>query len=366
MSTISSPPTLYTEGVKSLSEAIMKPTYEHPELTTYCTPVTGIQHDKQIVLLDSDMTGLMGRSKPDCDKTPADVSFGNSTKLWSVKEYKDRIAECYSTLMTSFWKYSLKPGMTKEDLTATDWADYMAMRFPNELRKHHQQKAWFSDTAIVAGTNNSSGTGNEKFFNLNSGWWKQIFAIVTASSARRTSEHANWRTRNDATTFATQKFVTADIAAQVVTSTLDQMYYDAESTLTADKSNLQYLVSRSVYMQLERERKYLGNSALELTYLRMENGVDAIKLNGIPVIPMETWDKNLRLYFGQDSTNVATYLPHRAILIKKQNLLLGTEDEASMKAFDMFYDKVSGNNYIDWATNLDFKVGVDDQIQVAY
>ena len=363
MAGLTSPPELFTEGVKALSETIMKPVYEHPELTEFCDVYTGIKHDTQIVIMDGELAGLMGRQKADCDKTPADLSFGFSEKLWALKRHGDRDATCYATVEPMFLKYALKPGMAKEDLTGTDWADFMNTVFARKLREMWVAKAWYSDSAMAAGTNNNLLSAQLPYFNQQDGWWKQIFTVIAANSAQLTV-NSTLQSLNAAATFALQKFTSTHTTNQLITGVLDQMYYDGNTELVADKNNLRYLVSRSIYNQYERERKAVSN--IDLAYTRMENGVDALKCNGIPVVPVDSWDKLQRKYFGQDATNVATYNPHRALLIKKSNLGLGTEDTGSMSAFDMFYDKVSGNNYIDWAANVDFKLLVDSQFQAAY
>jgi len=94
-----------------------------------------------------------------------------------------------------------------------------------------------------------------------------------------------------------------------------------------------------------------------------ENGQVSLTYRGIPVVKIEVWDRTIAAY--QDN-GTKWNLPHRAVLVTPTNLQVGTEEVTAMSGMDVFNDKKSKKNFIDFAFNIDAKVVLDYEIQVAY
>jgi hypothetical protein len=195
------------------------------------------------------------------------------------------------------------------------------------------------------------------------GIFAQIFDIVTASAARLST--TSLATKNAEDTYADQKFSATDVTNQVVSNALDTVWYDADMRLrNLPKNELAYYVTQSVADQLQKERKKI--SGIDLPYQRQESGAEVMMWNGIPIIPMQIWDRMIGSYFGNDATPTYSFLPHRIVLAPKANILMGTETAGSLGELDVWHSKDDTKMYAEFGNMIDVKIGVNELIQVAY
>lgn len=365
MASVTSPPVLKEKGITALSEVLFQETYSNPDLASVFNIKTGIKGQTQIGILSKIQTGLSGYNRSACDVTADTSTYTGSSKTWVPKYVSSRNSTCWDTFSGTFFQWGFKNGIAREDLTDTDWATFMSEVLPHEINETIMRVAWFNDTAAVAGTDNNISVGNLKYFTVIDGIWKQLYAIVTASAARLTV-NTTVQTRNAAASFAAQAFTTADVTNKIATALLDSMYYGADMTLRSrPKSELAFYVTQTVADQYEKELK--ANATIPLSYTRIETGIDVLMSNGIKVIPMNFWDRMITGYFAKAATNLASYLPHRALLTTaSDNLMIGTEDTTNMNSFDMFYDKATKANIVDYGVFMDAKVGHDLGVQLGY
>lgn len=359
--------TLNREDIKKLSEAIMKAYYEKPGISEFHTLVSGIVHDKQIVILGL-FEGLAGLAKTTCGGTPNPGTIGASEKTWTPKLIGDRFEDCFDNVLDTFFKWGLKSGYNKPDLTATEFALFIEERIADSIVESVYRHAWFGDTA--AANYNSSPAGiitngtSLAYFNVIDGMWKQIYAIVAADSDRKTGDISSGvgiTTRNGQSTFALQKFTATDTTNQVVTHTLENMITDADERLVAGTDVPIFIVTKSVADQYKRERKAFAN--IDMAYERIESGILKLVCDGFDLYVFSFWDRMIKAY---ESNGTKYHLPHRIVFTTKSNLQIGTEQEKNLGEFDAFYDKYTEKYVIKFAYNLDAKVIQDDQIQVAY
>lgn len=361
--------TLTREDIKSVSEAIVTAFYEKPGVTEFHTLVSGIEHDKQIVILNI-FEGLTGKALTGCAPTPNDTTVGASEKVWQPKRIGDRFTQCYTDLLESFWKFSLKPGVEAADLTSTDFASYIEMVISDAIAEAVYRHAWFGDQD--AANYNSSPAGHIKngttlaYFNVIDGFWVQIYNIVAADSDRKSlwitpSTNVSLATKNAQSTFALQKFDAADTTAQLVTNTLQTVIDEADERLTAGNETPIFIVTKSVADQYKRERKAFAN--IDMAYERIENGIMLLKCDGFDLYVFSFWDRIIKAY---ENNGTKWYLPHRIVFTRKSNLQVGTKEVSKLSDFDPFYDKVTQLYYIDYAFNLDAKIPEDTFIQVSY
>lgn len=359
--------TLNREDIKSLSEAIMKAYYEKPGIGEFHTLVSGIKHDKQIVILNL-FEGLAGIAKTSCSTTTNAGTIGSSEKTWSPKYIGDRFEDCFADVVDTFFKWGLKSGVEKQDLTSTDFALFIEERISDAIVESVYRHAWFGDTD--AANYNSSPAGiitngtTLGYFNVIDGMWKQIYDIVAADSDRLTGDISSGvgiATRNAAATFALQKFTSTDTTNQVVTHTLENMITDADERLVAGTEQPIFIVTKSVADQYKRERKAFAN--IDMAYERIESGILKLQCDGFDLFVFSFWDRMIKAY---ESNGTKYHLPHRIVFTTKSNLQVGTEEEKNLSEFDSFYDKYNEKYVIKFAYNLDAKVIQDDMIQVAY
>jgi len=345
------------EEIKAVSEAVFESAFSKPELTKFHSVVNGIVAKKQIAILGR-LNGLVGKGTGSCDPSSATNAIVNTEKFWEPAMVSDRFESCWSDLKETFFLYGTKKGIEKYDLTGTDFLNFVEELVSDAIQEAIYRIAWFGDTTaenVVDGGVITNGT-DLAYFNKIDGFWKQIFAIVAGDSARKTTDLAS---RNGQASFALQAFTSTDTTNKVVSNALQNMRFGADYRLR-EQAGLVYVVTQSVADQYERD---LFAYNVAFTTERLENGITLLKSGGIEVYSFNLWDRIIRSYYS-DGTKY--YLPHRAILVTPTNLQVGTEEVTAMSGMDVFNDKKSKKNFIDFAFNIDAKVVLDYEIQVAY
>jgi hypothetical protein len=345
------------EEIKAVSEAVFESAFSKPELTKFHSVVNGIVAKKQIAILGR-LGGLVGKGTGSCDPSSATNAIVNTQKFWNPAMVSDRFESCWTDLKSTFFLYGTKKGIEKYDLTGTDFLNFVEELVTDAIQEAIYRIAWFGDTGalnVVDGGVITNGT-DLAYFNKINGFWKQIQAIASADATRLTTDLAS---RNGQASFALQNFTSTDTTNKVVSNALQNMRFGADYRLR-EQAGLVYVVTQSVADQYERE---LLAYNVAFTTERLENGITLLKSGGIEVYSFNLWDRIIRSYY---SNGTKYYLPHRALLVTPTNLQIGTEEVTAMSGMDIFNDKKSKKNFIDFAFNIDAKVVLDYEIQVAY
>jgi len=347
------------EEIKSVSEAVFESGFEKPELSKFHTIVTGIVAKKQIVILGR-LSGLVGAQSGGCDPTSATNTLGMSEKFWEPAVVSDRLTECWTNLKETFFVWGLKQGIKKYDLDGTDFLNYVTEMLNDAILEAIFRIAWFGD--VDAADVNASPAGiltagtNPLYFNKIDGLWKQAYAIVAANAARLT---AGITSRNGQATKTLQEFQTADTTNNVVTTTLQNMKFGADTRLRA-KDDIVFVCTQSVADQYERE---LTARNAAYTTERLENGIQVLKSSGYELYSFELWDRIIRAYYDNGTVY---YKPHRIAMYSKANVQVGTESETALGELDIIFDKVTKKNHIDFMFNIDAKIIESYLVQFAY
>lgn len=362
MADVFDPGTITFNGkeVQALAETVFEGFFSKPSLAEFHKIVPGIKARKQVVILGG-FTGLFGLGSGECDPTPNDSPFANSEKFWDPAYISDRLEKCWSGdggLQATFFEWGLQNGMSKSDLTSTEFFTFLSMILEDAMAECILRLAYFGDedAAEVADSGVITDGTPLAAFNRIDGFWKQIFAIVAADSTRKT---AGLATKNAQTTYANQAFNDTDTTNRVVTKLFQNMIFGADYRLR-DKANKAFIVTQSVADQYVRELD-AASAVFELTTIM--DGLSMIKRSGVTIYAVNFLDRIIQAY----QNNGTKYnLPHRAILTTTDNLQIGTEEEGNFSEFDSFYDKKSKKSIIDFGFNLDAQVGLDHLIQAAY
>jgi len=355
--------TLTRENVTSLNEAIAEKTYALPSLNEYHTIYDNIVQNKQIAFL-SMLNGMVGK-KVDLDAAQCypdtnTCKIVGTQKEWIPINIWDRITECWKTLEPTFIKYMLNKGVAKPDITATVWGNFIAERYSYAIQEFLLRATWFGDEDAAAYTSSPGGTfynnGNSCVtvdnFNYYDGLWKQIFAAVTAGTITAKYDISE----NSEATYAAQSALATTKALDVFRN----LYELADPRIWSAGANPVFEVTKSLF---DNWVALMEDKSLVFTLDRTEQGATKWSYRGIPIVIRYDWDRNIRA----NEDNATTWnKPHRAILTTKGNIPIGTSDEASMKNFDSFYDKVTKLWYVDVAFYLDVKVLEESMIAVAF
>lgn len=345
------------EEVKALSEAIITDFYKNPSLNEFHTLVSGIKAKKQIAILG--LLGKVGKKQTNCTISENASQIPASEKFWNPVMIGDRFVQCWTDLLETFWIYGTKNGVNKDDLTSTDFANFLNEKLGEALQDAAFRLAWFGDTAAANYNDSPAGvitnSVDPSWYTPLDGFWKQIFAVVTADADRKTAI-AN----NAQATYALQKFSDTDTTNQVVTGIFQTMIDSADERLI-ESGNAIMIATRSMVLQYKRERRKFSN--IDQAYTRTETGWDTIEIDGIPVYTFSFWDRTIKADFDNGTK---WYLPHRAVLTTKENLQVGTEEVGNLSELKPFYDNKTKTYNVDFGFNLDAKLIEDYKIQVAY
>ena len=236
--------------------------------------------------------------------------------------------------------------------------DIISNMFTKAVRDDIIRKAWFGNTAITVYANPGNLTG-ELFpglsvldYNENDGFLKQIKAIVTLDSERKTAI-----AQNGLATYALQDALTAGQSATIFAK-LDA----GQTELLASKSDRVFLVSRSVAQNWKEYR--MANGYSESSFASQVDGNIGWSYAGIPIVTIPDWDR----WIKADMKNGTVYTEprHFAMLTSLNNMQVAfdTTDEAMQTEF--FYDQKGEEFNVRSTFAMDMKIANGDLIQVAY
>lgn len=351
--------TLSPVQVIDIQDVILTKVFKKPTAQSLFTIVPNIKAGKDIGFLGT--LGVIGKTMTGCDPTPnPNNAVATTKKTWNPKLIGDRLAYCWSDLLDTFFIWASKNGIEKNDLINTDFANFIEERVADAVWEMILRKTYFDNTNM----NNASGGGylgnafDKTYFNSIVGLWPQLFTDGVANPKRVI------RIAKDlGTTFAAQKFDDTDTTNQVATKIFDDMYYGADFRLRGSTEKI-FLCNQYLFDQYARERKKSTLfTGIPMSYERTEDGITTLNSNGITILPLDSWDRNIATYF-QNGTKA--HQPHRAVLSTKSNFVLGTEEAGNLEGLDIFYDKKTKYMYIDFQFNLDVKMLEEYMCMYAY
>lgn len=329
------------EQIRDINELVFDNILRSPDLDYIHTIFPGIVYDKEVGFLTGG--GLVGVAAQGCDPTPQDFQIGTRVVKWEPKRWEVFISECYSDLEQTAALYAMKNGVLTADLTDTDYMAIVVEFLSQSIRDFFYRAAWFGDTAAENVTDGGQITNgvDVDYFTLIDGFWKQLTAGVTANPALGVTITAN--------TSASKADQFADFTPQNAADTLAAMYFSAPIDMRAS-GNMRFLVTQSV---ADKYQQYLMGQGIESQYKNLVDGIPALSYAGVPVIALPIWDKMIQSYQDLGATY---YKPHRAVLIEKLNLGIGTGSTDSLDELDVWYDKTSRKNYVQAMDTIDAKL----------
>lgn len=333
------------------SGAVFEAVFQNPALTTTNQVFPGIKAKTQIVILGT--SSMSGQKLTDCS-IGTGPTIPSSEKWWDPEEIGDRYVQCYKDLEESFVVWGLNCGIRKADLSDTDFAAFMIQRVGESAWEAYLRISWFGDTAADNVSNGGVITNgvDPLYFSALDGFWKQLYAITTSDPDRLCVI-----SQNAGASYAAQQFTEQDAIDGAATNYLACVKYNADYRLR-DRSDIQYLVTQSIFDEYAKELRIRN---VDASFVRIEGGYQALMFEGIPVIPMNVWDRNIRA----NMDNGTTYdNPHRILLSVKSNLGVGVCTDGELTSMDSFYDRKDRTYYNDYAYTFDVKVIEDYMVQV--
>lgn len=344
--------TFTAEQIRDINELVYEEVLHAPDLDYIHTMFSGIVYDKEIGFITS--SGLVGKKGQGCDPTPQDWNINTRKVLWQPKTWEIFLDECATDLENTAAVYCMKKGTNMDDLTDTDYMAIVVMVLTDAVRDFMYRLVWFNDTdAANAGEGDGIITKgvDVDYFNIIDGLFKQLGIAATAHPELLVSIPANAQT--------TKAAQMAGMTGEAAFELLKSMYYKAPIELRSS-GKMRFIVTRSV---ADAYQQYLIGKGIESTYKNLvdgmggNTGIEALYFLGVPVVPVYIWDKMIQSYNDLGTT---FYKPHRAVLVEKENLAVGTPSEEAYGTFDIWYDKTSRKNYVLLKDKLDAKL-LDDK-----
>lgn len=333
--------TFTAEQVRDINELVFDKILHAPDLEFIHTLYPGIVYDKEVGFLTGG--GLVGVADSGCGGEAQDYQIGSRVVKWEPKRWIVKISECYSDLEQTATVYAMKTGTDVADLTDTDYMAIVVEFLTQSLRDFYYRVAWFGDTTaenVSDGGQITNGLSLD-YFSLIDGFWKQLTAGVTADSALGVTIAANAQT--------SKKAQFDNFTPEDAYNTLSAMYFNAPLEMRAS-GNMRFLVTQSV---ADKYQQYLMGQGIESQYKNLVDGVPSLSFAGIPIVPLMIWDKMIQSYQNLGST---FYKPHRAVLIEKLNLAIGTGSTSSLADMNIWYSNDTDLNNIKMRDTIDAKL----------
>lgn len=351
--------TFSDKEIEDFKDLIYEDVFEKPELTEFFTIMEDIKAGKKIGIVGQ--MSAIGRPKSACNTDETDVTIETTEKTWAPCSWGDRIPFCAADLEDQFIVWGLNNGLKRPDLTDTDYADFIADLVSDAMLESLYRIVWFGDTDAADVDASppgqlTSGT-DETLFTCHDGFWKQIFAIVAADSNRKTT---TLTAKNAQATYLLQEFTDADTTALIATNTFRKMIHGSHLKARS-KSDRIIVCTQSLADQYSVELEQA--TGIPAAWEAIQKGISKIERMGVTIVAVAKLDDIIRTYFD-DGINY--HLPHRAAMFAKNNAVIGVDGKGSLTDFEMFYDKKSKTNYVDFLAKIDTKLIEDKFFQAAY
>lgn len=344
--------TFTAEQIRDINELVFDEILHAPDLSAIHTLHSGIVYDREIGFITGG--GLVGKKAQGCDPETQDWKVGTRKVTWTPKGWEVYIDECASDLENTMVTYAMNKGTRIDDLTDTDYMAIMVLVLTDAVKDALYRIVWMGDTDAENVKTDGNGiitagvdTG---YFDILDGFWKQLETAVTGNAGLLSAIAANSE--------ATKALQLSKMNGDAAYALLSDMYFKAPIDLRAS-GKMQFLVTQSIadaYLQ------YLIGKGIESTYRNLTEGVKALSFLGVDVIAVPIWDKQIQAYNDLGATY---YKPHRALLIEKENLGIGTPSEEAYGQFDIWYDKTSRKNYVLLKDKIDAKLLNDGRLVFA-
>ena len=349
------------EAVQSVADLIKKAAFKYDMVTNTLTIVDGVENDKRVGFFGK--LPAIGLKKPvaGCTLNTVTGEIVTSEKTWQPRPWNTRIPFCVDDFEGIFQR-GLQKGISRYDMTSTDVFDIIQEMIEEAIAEFTFRAGWFSDKDAANYNDSPAGyitNGKDvKLFSTADGLFKRAYAIIAATPAQRVNPSNVISNANGQATYAAQE---AGLTAANALLTIQQMVLKAPAALRQKLKSGGYGIACT---QLLFDKVTANFKAFELESMRvdLENGIEAIKIEGVPVYPVPEWDEVINEY-ENDGTKWRD--PFRALLYNKENAQMGVPSISVWGDYDAFFDKKDKKVYIDMEDKYDTHFIQDNLIMFA-
>lgn len=331
---------LLPADIMNINEAIWQDTFGVSSFANAHTLITNRRNGQvQPIVLANDYYGSMpvGDEK-DCDLNDCDIAPNYSAKEWCLAEYNCRLALCMRTFDEEFLVFWNMYRQRLEDPTqepdAQAFLDYITEIVQNRTLGTMWRVGYHGD---VSDESNDLINGcNGYFVQADAGAGKKVG--VTTAGVEPTGEEI-YAALQEAYEYAGDQIWGAE--ADLVWKMTNAMATKLVTFLNTSADLSQYNCDCISPDAVVAGRRF---------------NVSGLRIFGIPVEAHREIDLSMAAAGVTDK--------FQALLIRKSNLLVGTNTADKMEGFDMFFDRVSRKVYIDALVNLGVMIPLDEYVYI--
>ena len=341
-------------AIQDLKDLLILTNFIDEELGRFFTLRQNVHNgDKLGWVGEMDDIGWVGSG---CDPVYKNANINFAEKEWKIGEWQIPLKWCYKELENTIAEYCLKTGTKIGDLTSTDYMDdivYPALDLA--IKRMMWRFVWFGDTEAqnIESSGQITDDVDVDLFKTTDGFWKQLFAIGTASPSQKTAIAANEQTT---TALQFSKLKEAGVAIGI----FDSMLENADSRI-ASMEGAGIFATKSLCDALTKDLKREYKEILE--WEQIFKGLDVTEYNGTPVYRVSIWDRFIRKY---QNNGTKLNLPHRAMFGSPTQLFVGTPADDIISELDVWFDQNTRTNKLYSTGKLGCLIGEDNLFQIAY
>ncbi len=333
---------LVAADIVNINEAIWQETFGVGSFTQAHTLLTGRRNGQvQPIVLSHDYYSSMPKGdETSCDLNACDLTPNYSAKEWCLSEYNCRIPICMRSFdeeFLMFWnmyRQGLEDPTSEPDAQA--FLDYITDIVMKQVQGTQWRVGYWGDTAE---TENDFINGCDGFFvQAEAGSGEKIDLVV--AGATPTGEEI-YNAMQEAYEFGVQQ--TWGSEPNVVWKTTYAVAAKLAAWLNRMKDTSDY--NCECY------------SADGITAARTFT-VDNLRIFGIPV------EAHREIDLSTTAAGKVEIDKYQILLIRKSNLLVGTNTDGKLEGFDMFYDKTDRKIYIDTMVRLGVMIPLDEYVYI--
>lgn len=336
---------LVKADIVNINEAIWEDTFGVGNFAQGHTLITNRRNGQvQPIVSANDYYGSMPvGDNTSCDLNTCDLTPNYSAKEWCLAEYNCRIPICMRSFDEEFlvfwnmYRQQLEDPTTEPDAQA--FLDYIEMIVRNQVLGTQWRVGYWGDTNEVA---NDLISGCDGFFaQADAGSGEKVLISASSPNAPTAEElytafktayefgvQQVWGSQTDLvwkTTYAVAAKLVAWLNTQTDTSQYACDCYDPDGIVATRRFSVEGLRIFGIPVEAHREIDLSASAAGKAD-------------------PQEKW---------------------KALLIRKSNLLVGTNTQDKLDGFDMFYDKTDRKIYIDSIVHLGVMIPLDEYVYIS-
>lgn len=334
---------LVASDIANINEAIWQETFGVGSFAQSHTLITNRRSGQvQPIVLAQNYYGSMPKGdEKSCDLNACDLTPNYSAKEWCLSEYNCRIPICMKNFDEEFLMFWNMYRQTLEDPTgepdAQAFLDYIEQTVRNQVLGTQWRVGYWGDTAA---SQNDLINGCDGFFvQAEAGTGHKIDIVAAGAEPTALEIYASFQ---DAYEYAMSQ--TWGDQPDVVWKTTYAVAAKLVTWLNTMQDTSQYNCECYDPAGIVATRKF---------------NVQGLRIFGIPV------EAHREIDLSMTAAGASAYEKWKALLIRKSNLLIGTNTENKMEGFDMFYDKTDRKIYIDSVVRLGVMIPLEEYVYVS-